>query len=188
MSTHSISLITPEPIGKDLSRLWLDTVSKYLPEGVQSSDDIIVNGHRKQSNFYLKKLGKYGGYIVPLTRDLSIDEAGIIVVAFNKLYPEGDFTVDFSQSKQSEIFKKFVKENLFNEIAEQVAKRFHSEWVNTRVIEGWNYGPKVDRIQHKDPKLLPWEQLGEKNKLEEINKVYKILEVLESINFKIVRR
>jgi ryanodine receptor 2 len=188
MTTHFIVLITPEPIGKDLSRLWLDTASQYLPNGVQSSDDIIVNGHPKQSNFYLKKFGKYGGYVVPLTRDLSIDEAGIISVAFDKLFPEGDFTVDFSQSKQGKIIKKFVKEDIFNLIAEQVAKMLHSEWINTRVLEGWNYGPKKDRIQHKDPKLLPWEQVSESLKKSEVQKVYRTLSIMESIGFKITRR
>jgi ryanodine receptor 2 len=119
---------------------------------------------------------------------LSIDEAGIISVAFDKLFPEGDFTVDFSQSKQGKIIKKFVKEDIFNLIAEQVAKMLHSEWINTRVLEGWNYGPKKDRIQHKDPKLLPWEQVSESLKKSEVQKVYRTLSIMESIGFKITRR
>jgi ryanodine receptor 2 len=188
MATHNIVLITPEPIDKKTSRLWLDTASEYLPNGVQGSADILVNGHLKQSHFYLKKFGKYGGYVVPLTRDLSIDEAGVIAVAFDRIHPDGNFTVDFSQNQQSKIFKKTIKENLFSDLADRIAKRFHHEWVNTRVLEGWNYGPKKDRIQHKDPKLLPWEQLGEKNKFEEVSKVYKMLEILESIGFKITRK
>lgn len=187
MAVHYIVLITPEPLDKDLANLWLATASEHLPNGVQSSDNIIVDGHQKQSYFYLKKFGKFGGYVIPLTRDLSVDEAGIIAVAWSKAYTDGDFTVDFSQAAQSKIYKKTIQENVLNEISEQIAKKLHASWLNTKVLEGFNYGPRKDRVLRLDPNLLPWELLNSKVKSEEINRVHKTLEILESINFKIIR-
>lgn len=189
MTSHpNITLITPEPLDKYFAKRWRDTVRKYLPNGVQGSADIISNGHRKQSDFYITKFGKRGGYVVPLTRDLTEDEAGIIAVAWDKACPDGDFTVDFSQAQQSKIHKAFIQENILNEIAEQVAKRLHADEVKTRVEEGWNYGPRKDKVMRLDPKLLPWEQLSNKTKIVEIARVRKTLEILEAINFNIVRK
>lgn len=190
MSTHShITLITPEPLNKDLAQRWRDIVLKYLPNGVEGNANILVNGHRKQSNFYVKKIGnKLGGYVVPLTRDLLEDEAGLIAVAWDKAYPEGDFTVDFSQKQNSETFKSAIKEDILNEIAEEVAKRIHANWVTKQVNEGWNYGPRKDRIQHKDPRLLPWVQCTSSYKQSEIDRVKTTLSILESVGFNLVRR
>jgi hypothetical protein len=188
MQNHNIILITPKPLKKEIVKLWYKTVCKYLPNGVHGSDDIIVGGHLKQSNFYSTKIGNFGGYVVPLTRDLSLDEAGLISVAFNKSYNSSDYTIDFSQATQSKIYKKNIKEHIFNEVAYEVAKRIHNEWINTKVLEGWNYGPKNDRIQRKNPNMLPWEQCSKKLKDTKINEVYRMLEILESINFKIVRK
>jgi len=189
MSTHPhITLITPEPLEKDLAKRWRDTVVKYLPNGVQGSTNIISNGHRKQSEFYVTKLGNRGGYVVPLTRDLTEDEAGLIAVAWDKACPDGDFIVDFSQSQQSKIVKAALQEDILNEIAEQVAKRLHADDVNSRVAEGWNYGPRRDRVLRMDPRLLPWEQLSTKAKATETAKVRKMLSILESINLHLVRR
>ena len=188
MSSHpNITLITPEPLSKNLAERWRDTVSKYLPNGVRGSADIISNGHRKQSAFYVTKFGKRGGYVVPLTRDLTEDEAGLIAVAWDRVFPKEDFIIDFSQAQQSKINKAVFQEDILNELSEQIAKRLHAFEIKTRVEEGWNYGPRKDRVLKLDPKLLPWEQLGYKFKLSEIKRVRKMLSILESINFKIVR-
>lgn len=190
MSNHpQITLITPEPLEPALASRWRDTVLKYLPNGVEGNTNIVSDGHQKQTSFYVKKIGgKLGGYVVPLTRDLSEDEAGIIAVAWDKACPKGDFTIDFSQKQNSTVVKSALKEDILREIAEQVAKRLHNEWVTTRVNEGWNYGPRKDRMQHKDPRLLPWEQLNTSLKEEEIDRVRKTLAILESINLHLVRR
>lgn len=190
MSNHPhITLITPESLDHKFVKRWFDIVAKYLPNGVQGNANILVGGHPKQSKFYVKKISsKVGGYVVPLTRDLTEDEAGLIAVAWDRAYPEGDFTIDFSQKQNSKTFKAAIKEDILQEIAEQVAKRLHSDWVSTRVNEGWNYGPKRNRIQHKDPRLLPWEQLSTVMKEEETNKVKMTLSILESIGFNLVRR
>lgn len=189
MSTHpNITLITPEPLEKDLAKRWRDTVVEYLPNGVQGSTNIISKGHSKQSEFYITKFGKQGGYVVPLTRDLTEDEAGLIAVAWDKVCPAGDFIVDFSQTQQSKILKATMQEDILNEISEQVAKRLHADDIKVKVEEGWNYGPRKDRILRLDPTLLPWEQLGNKIKKFETSRVRKMLAILESINFDIVRR
>ena len=189
MTSHpNITLITPEPLSKNLAERWRDTVYKYLPNGVQGSTDIISKGHRKQSAFYVSKFGERGGYVVPLTRDLTEDEAGLIAVAWDKVFPDDDFIIDFSQAQQSKINKAVIREEILNEISEQIAKRLHAYEIKTKVDEGWNYGPHKNKVLRLDPKLLPWEQLGNKTKLSETKRIRKMLEILESINFKIVRK
>ena len=190
MSSHPhITLITPTPVDLETRQKWLDTVKKYAPNGVIGSASILSDGHRKQSQFYVQKINEnLGGYVVPLTRDLTTDEAGIIAVAWNKCYEDGDFDIDFSQTQQSKIHKSSMKNDLLNEIAHQIAKRLHGDWIKERVSEGWGYGPKLDRKQRRDPRLLPWEQLTETAKKSEISRVRRMLDILENINLQIVRR
>lgn len=190
MSSHPhITLITPSTLDRTMQQRWLDTVEKYAPNGVKGSTDILSKGQRKQSEFYVRKISDTrGGYVVPLTRDLSEDEAGLIAVAWDRTYPEGDFDIDFSQSDQSTSLKAAAQEDILNEIAEQVAKRFHADWVRDKTNEGWSYGDRNNRVHRMDSRLLPWEQLTENAKLSEIARVRKMLAILESINLRIVRR
>lgn len=189
ISHHYITLITPEKLEQSITKRWKNIVEKYLPNGVEGSANILVNGHQKQSNFYIKKINnKLGGYVIPLTRDLTEDEVGLIAVAWNKAYSEGDFIIDFSQSEQSKVIKTALKDDILNELSTAIAKKIHSKWINTKVIDGWSYGPKFSKIHHKDSKLLPWEQCSKQFKLNEINKVKTMFAMLESLGFNLVRK
>jgi len=185
----NITLITPEPLEPKLVQRWKTIVDKYLPRGVRGNTNILVGGHQKQTDFFVKKInGKLGGYVVPLTRDLTEDEAGICALAWDRACPEGDFIIDFSQHQNSILFKAAIQEDILDEIADQVARRLHGDFVTAKVNEGWNYGPRKNRMQHQDPRLLPWEQLNQSYKQLEINKVRKMLAILESINLHLIRR
>ena len=185
----NITLIVPQPLEPQQVKLWKTVVEKYLPQGVRGNTNILVGGHQKQTDFFVKKIhGKLGGYVVPLTRDLTEDEAGICALAWDRAYHDGDFVVDFSQHQNSMLFKAAIQEDILDEIADQVARRLHGDWITQRVNEGWNFGPRKNRMQHQDPKLLPWEQLNESFRSQERARVRKMLAILESINLHLIRR
>lgn len=49
-------------------------------------------------------------------------------------------------------------------LIEQMAKNVHEVWAQSRIREGWTYGPKRDDENKKHPCLVPYEELPESEK------------------------
>lgn len=54
-------------------------------------------------------------------------------------------------------------------LAEQMAKNVHEVWSQTRIAQGWTYGPERNDDAKKHPCLLPYEQLPEEEKVYDRN-------------------
>lgn len=49
-------------------------------------------------------------------------------------------------------------------LAEEMAKNVHEVWAESRMREGWTYGPERDDTKKTHPGLVPYEQLSESEK------------------------
>ena len=50
------------------------------------------------------------------------------------------------------------------QITEQLAKNVHDVWAESRIKQGWTYGPMRDDEHKKHPSLVPYEELPEQEK------------------------
>lgn len=183
-----ITLTVNEPLSAEDAKRWVETARSIAPNGVLSSADIMVNGHSKSTDFYSKSDGNRVAYVIPLSRDLLEDEAGKIAIAWDRTWTAGDFEINFSQLEQSQQRKNEQKQRIVDEIARQAAKQLHSDWVNEKVSFQWGYGPKYSPAQKKHPMLVPWERLPLRQQAQEIERVTKLFDFLESINLRLSKK
>lgn len=54
-------------------------------------------------------------------------------------------------------------------LAEQMAKNVHEIWAETRISQGWTYGPERNDAEKKHPCLVPYEELPEDEKVYDRN-------------------
>jgi len=54
-------------------------------------------------------------------------------------------------------------------LIEQMAKNVHETWAETRISQGWAYGPERNDAEKKHPCLVPYEQLPEEEKVYDRN-------------------
>jgi RyR domain len=180
-------LITPEPLDQEDRKAWASAVQDHAPAGTISSHQITVNGKTKDSSFYVKKYQEQGAYIVPLTRDLSDDEAGRIAIAWSRLYPEGDFEVHFTQSEKLGEQKRSAQASAVAQLAEDLARRWHTRWLSEQTDQRWSYGTSYDAKQRRNPRMMPWEQLADGYKQQEIKRMQAMFEIMEELQLKVSR-
>lgn len=44
-------------------------------------------------------------------------------------------------------------------LAEEMAKNVHEIWAETRIAQGWTYGPERNDAEKKHPCLVPYDEL-----------------------------
>lgn len=189
MTKHSyIDLCVAEELDRPTARTWLETAKNNLPSGVHSPTTIMAKGQPKTSDFYITKNNQFTCYRVPLSRDLTISEVQKVVLAWNQAYPQGDFEIDYSSSGQAHAKHQEVTETGLKEIALEAARQCHSSWVSNMTEQGWRYSQKFNQHNRTNPKLRPWDELGSKYKLQEFDRFLKLMEVLDSMNLRLVRK
>lgn len=189
MNTHCyIELCVESELDRATARLWLQTVSENLPSGVPAAANIRVKGQPKTTDFYVVKRKNLVCYRVPLSRDLGVNEVQKIVLAWNSVYPEGDFEIDYSSSGTAHARLQEVTELGIKQIAMEAARHSHSQWIQSMTQQGWRYGQKFNQQQLTNPKLRPWDELGSKYKLEELDRFLKLMEVLDRMNLRLARK
>ena len=72
-----------------------------------------------------------------------------------------------------------------NELAESIAKNVHEVWSQSRISEGWTYGPIRDDEKKETPCLVPYEELPEIEKAYDRNTAFNTLKYIESLGFQI---
>ena len=73
------------------------------------------------------------------------------------------------------------------ELAELMAENVHDVWAQTRMEQGWTYGPKRDDAQKKHPCLVPYAELPEEEKLYDRNTSQETLRFILAQGFSIVK-
>lgn len=188
LSHPFIKLIVGQKLEKSDVKLWLDTALSALPDGVHSEAQIKVKGQLKTVPSYHKKENDSYSYIIPLIRNPSLSEVQKVAVLWHKTFPEGDFEIDYSANDSSFAAYSEVSESALKELALEASKRCHSSWLNEMSEKGWSYGRSFSQRNKKNPKLLPWEQLSNTYKSQDLKRFQHILEVLNSMNLKISRK
>ena len=72
-----------------------------------------------------------------------------------------------------------------NQLAEQMAKNVHEIWSQTRISQGWIYGPERNDSEKKHPCLVPYEELPEEEKLYDRNTSTETLKFILKAGFDI---
>jgi hypothetical protein len=186
---HSyISLIVTEPLSKPDLKRWFEVAQRVAPNGTIVGEPIMVDGRTNTSMFYLETKTNSSVYVIPLSRDLTEDEAGKIAIAWDRTWDTADFEIDFSQHEQSVLRKQKQIQRVLDEVAKEAAKRQHNDWVNQRVKEGWSYGMRYNHRQKRHPLIRNWDQLNTDQQLQEVKRINKLFEFLESINLRLSRK
>jgi ryanodine receptor 2 len=70
-------------------------------------------------------------------------------------------------------------------LVEQMAKNVHDVWAETRIQQGWTYGPERNDEQKTHPCLVPYEDLPEEEKEYDRNTSIGTLKLIMKLGFKI---
>lgn len=187
ISHPHIKLKVPEPMSSAHIRAWLETVRATLPSGLQAQADIIKDGKPKSSSFYSKKEDDGVSYVVPLSRDPTVEEAQQVAMAWDRAQPEGDFEIDYSTSGHSAEIMSDIAENGLRELALEAAKLNHNDRLSQQSTLGWSYGIKHDSRNKKSPMMMPWEQLSPRYQLMELRRMENLLEILGRMDLRLTR-
>ena len=74
-----------------------------------------------------------------------------------------------------------------NELVEEMAKNVHEVWAQSRISQGWTYGPeRSDALKHH-PCLVPYEDLPEVEKAYDRDTALGTLRLICKLGFKITK-
>lgn len=83
--------------------------------------------------------------------------------------------------------KEVVLPEELTELVEAMAKNVHEVWAETRIAQGWTYGPeRNDQLKHH-PCLIPYEELPEEEREYDRNTAIGTLKLIQKLGFKISR-
>ena len=82
--------------------------------------------------------------------------------------------------------KDVVLPKELNSLVEQMAKNVHEIWAETRISQGWTYGPERNDAEKKHPCLVPYEELPEEEKVYDRNTSTETLKFILKSGFDIM--
>ena len=72
-----------------------------------------------------------------------------------------------------------------NVLIEQMAKNVHDVWAQSRIEQGWTYGPQRDDTLKHHPCLVPYEELPEEEKAYDRDTALGTLKLIKKLGFTI---
>lgn len=72
-----------------------------------------------------------------------------------------------------------------NELVEKMAKNVHEVWAQSRISQGWTYGPERNDTLKHHPCLVPYEDLPEVEKAYDRDTALGTLKLICKLGFKI---
>lgn len=70
-----------------------------------------------------------------------------------------------------------------NPLLESMAKNVHEVWAQTRIAQGWKYGPERNDGEKRHPMLIPYEELPEDEKVYDRNTSVETLKLILKLGF-----
>ena len=167
MYQHHVMLKTPVQLSAQDALKWYQAVKEYGPE------DIVMPYMRNNEEIAME-YGIMDGdefehcLTVPLARNLTQEETGFIVDAWDYMYHE-DFDIEISNQYDPNGMGDF--ENTFEidpEVKDQAVadmqKWHHNRWVEAKVNEGWRHGSYFSSKEKTHPALRNWDLLPESHR------------------------
>jgi len=68
-------------------------------------------------------------------------------------------------------------------LLEAMAKNVHEVWAQTRIDQGWQYGPERNDAEKRHPMLIPYEDLPEEEKVYDRNTSVETLKLILKLGF-----
>lgn len=72
-------------------------------------------------------------------------------------------------------------------LVEQMSKNVHEVWAQTRIAQGWSYGPERNDVKKTHSCLIPYEELSEAEKAYDRNTSAQTIKFILKQGFKISR-
>lgn len=72
-----------------------------------------------------------------------------------------------------------------SELVEQMAKNVHEVWAQSRISQGWTYGPERNDALKHHPCLVAYEELPEVEKAYDRDTALETLKLITNLGFKI---
>lgn len=73
-------------------------------------------------------------------------------------------------------------------LLEAMAKNVHEVWAQTRIAQGWKYGPERNDAEKRHPMLIPYEDLPEEEKVYDRNTSVETLKLILKLGFVIEKK
>ena len=74
-----------------------------------------------------------------------------------------------------------------NDLVEAMAKNVHEVWAESRILQGWIYGPERNDVLKHHPCLIPYEELPETEKAYDRDTAVGTLKLICKLGFKITK-
>lgn len=172
---------------EQIMKSWLKITKEYAPSGVVCSISMYDDDNVSHPVCLIKKeKTKCFEYVIPLLRSLTEREVAKIVSTFADLHKDLDFEIETEQVDFSNDNVIKIDKNPLMQVASDIEKNKHSEWVRNKTSSGWRYGPKFDAENKTHPLLLPWEHLPSTAKKPDINSLEKFIELLNNQGFSVI--
>lgn len=68
---------------------------------------------------------------------------------------------------------------------DSIARNVHDAWARERLLQGWRYGPSLDREAKTHPSLVPYEELSEQERQLDLSTARQVLKSLLSLGYRI---
>lgn len=75
-----------------------------------------------------------------------------------------------------------------NPLLEAMAKNVHEVWAQTRIAQGWQYGPERNDAEKRHPMLVSYEDLPEEEKVYDRNTSVETLKLILKLEFVIEKK
>lgn len=180
-----ICLKSTDELNDDSLREWYKSVRDFGPNGIVASTELDSDDHQ-QYRFYRKLFANVNHYIVVLSRNLLNDEATAIANMFNGVVPDGDFEISWSQELTPDDSHIKLTQDATDAIALEAAKLNHNTWLREKMATGWRFGQSYSPKAKVSPMCTDWENLSETYKKVELQRMMSLLNVLSSMNLKLV--
>ena len=185
---HSIEVRTAEPLPQGQAGAWARAVRDHGPSGIVAEADVLIGRQLKSSRLFCIKGPQGYHYVVPLSRDLEEAEADSIAQGWNQSCPDGDWVINWSQRSIAESQISAAHADLMEQIAELAAQRYHQQWHDGKLNDGWSFAHRMDAKGKRHPMLQPWHSLPESYRVTERDRFRTLLGVLEGLDLQITRR
>ena len=129
-------------------------------------------------------------YEIPLARNLTAEEIERVAMHLNTIFNEGNFLLETSSFDENcclnEDEEAFMDPEITQEIAERLAERMHSQWMNERLDNGWRYGVSRSDESKTHPLMKPWNQLAEQYRNVDYNLPQVFVDLLEEFGYTLI--